>query len=129
MEEARSKVWSWVGRDQASGEDLEFVIAVGSRKELQQVSVRLSLPSPKQAGRVPPSDPAYTEAMATPLACSGSTWAICPWASLGNLSTGPPRNNSVRCGRPSVDRSPSLAPTKRRGEGERDVFRVVGIVA
>jgi hypothetical protein len=58
MDTAGLKVWSWFGRDQASREDLQFVIAVGSRKELQQATVRLSLPSPKQAGRVLPSDPA-----------------------------------------------------------------------
>jgi hypothetical protein len=66
METAGLKVWSWFGRDQASREDLQFVIAVGSRKELQQASVRLSLPSPKGAGRVLSSDPAYSLATANP---------------------------------------------------------------
>jgi hypothetical protein len=80
MEVPNLKVWSWFGRDQATEEDLQFVISVGNRKELQQVSVRLSLPSPKHAGRVPPSDSAYAEAMANP--------ARLLWLNLGDLPLG-----------------------------------------
>jgi hypothetical protein len=80
VEEARLKVWSWFGRDPSSLEDLQFVVAVASRKELQQVSVRLSLPSPKQAARVKPSDPVYAEAVSQPNRLL--------WINLGDLPFG-----------------------------------------
>ena len=83
MDEARLKVWSWFGRDPSSLEALQFVVAVASRKELQQVSVRFSLPSPKQAARLKPSDPAYAEAMAQPDRLL--------WMGLGDLPLGKSR--------------------------------------
>lgn len=55
------------------------MVAVARRKELQQVSVRLSLPIPKQAARLKPSDPAY-EAMAQPNRLL--------WMNLGDLPLG-----------------------------------------
>jgi hypothetical protein len=80
VDERRLKVWSWFGRDSSSLEDLQFVIAVASRKELQQVSVRLSLPSPRQAGMLKPSDPAYAEAISQP--------SRLLWMNLGDLPLG-----------------------------------------
>jgi hypothetical protein len=56
------------------------VIAVGSRKELQQASVRLSLPSPKDAGLLRSSDLAYAEAIAQP--------GRLLWRNLGDLPLG-----------------------------------------
>lgn len=66
MDDRRLKVWSWHGFDPSSNSNLQFVIAVASRAELQQVSVRLALPSPKRAVLLKPSASAYGEAMAQP---------------------------------------------------------------
>lgn len=80
MDEKRLKVWSWFGRDPSSLEDLQFVIAVASRKELQQASVRLALPCPKQARLLKPSDPVYAEAVSQP--------SRLLWMNLGDLPLG-----------------------------------------
>jgi len=66
VDSRRLKVWSWFGNDPKSVSNLQFVIAVASRAELQKVSVRLSLPSPKRAVLLKPSATAYAEAMAHP---------------------------------------------------------------
>ena len=66
VDEVRLKVWSWAGRDPESLDHLLLVVAAGSRKELQQVSVRLSLPTPKNAHPVKKSDPAFDMAIARP---------------------------------------------------------------
>ncbi len=60
------KVWSWWGRDSSSLEDLVFVVACATRGELQKVSVRCRLPSPKTAGRLKPSERGFNEAMEQP---------------------------------------------------------------
>ncbi len=60
------KVWTWWGRDSSSLEDLVFVVACATRGELQGVSVRCHLPSPKTAGRLKASDRGFGEAMGQP---------------------------------------------------------------
>ena len=104
MDTTKLKVWSWFGRDQATGEDLRFVIAVGNRKELQRASVRLSLPSPEQAGRVRPSDPVYREAMADP--------GRLLWLDLGDLPLGTSR---PRLPGSSEDELHEMRAARRRG--------------
>ena len=66
MNGERLKVCSWGGRDPESLDELWLVVAAGSRKELQQLSVRLSLPSPQNARLLKQSDPAFDMALARP---------------------------------------------------------------
>ena len=63
----RLKVWCWSGRDAVSLADLEFMVAVASRKELHSARVRLRLPKPWfEPEAMRPADDGYELAVGNP---------------------------------------------------------------
>jgi hypothetical protein len=61
--ERRVKVWHWCGRDVVSLHDLEFMVALPSRKELHAATTRLRLPKARDAGAIDAGDPDHELAM------------------------------------------------------------------